>query len=135
VFSLATFGNGIVAILGKFYRQSTSNFLAGLIADQAASTWGYVAPFMLALSLLVTGSLIVSVTWQENYGDSSVDVAGTFQNAITDLTKGTLFNIKSLIFYRTSCSIVGYYSIFVRSIYVLICFYLDSSIANCSSPR
>jgi MFS family permease len=72
-FSYATFGNGIVAIL------------SGLASSAVADHFGYVAPFMMALGLLVLGSIIVFVSWTENYGDTSVDVSGTFSNAINAL--------------------------------------------------
>lgn len=43
---------------------------------------------MLALGLLIIGSIVVFLSWTENYGDSSVDVSGTFSNAITALRSG-----------------------------------------------
>jgi MFS family permease len=72
-FSLATFGNGIVAIG------------AGLIASWVADVFGYVAPFMVSLGFLILGSVIVSFTWKENYGDATIDLSGTFGNAITTM--------------------------------------------------
>jgi len=68
-FSLATFGNGIVAIG------------AGIVASLVADNFGFVAPFMVSLVLLIVGSIIVSSSWKENYGDSNVDISGTFVNA------------------------------------------------------
>eukprot|EP01112_Ceratiomyxa_fruticulosa_P019946 TRINITY_DN6657_c0_g2_i1.p1 TRINITY_DN6657_c0_g2~~TRINITY_DN6657_c0_g2_i1.p1 ORF type:complete len:329 (+),score=48.01 TRINITY_DN6657_c0_g2_i1:787-1773(+) len=69
-FSYATFGNGVVAII------------CGLLASWCADTWGFVSPFMLSLAFLVIGTLLVVGMWGENYGDSTVDVKGTFTNAI-----------------------------------------------------
>jgi MFS family permease len=70
-FTLATFGNGIVAIA------------AGLIATVAAekSSLGYVGPFVMALIPLFLASIIVGTTWNENYGDSTVEIIATFTNA------------------------------------------------------
>jgi len=72
-FHYATFGNGIVAIL------------AGLAASYVADTWGYVAPFMLALAFLASGTLVVLFSWTENFGDATVDISGTFVNALNHL--------------------------------------------------
>eukprot|EP01119_Soliformovum_irregulare_P011748 TRINITY_DN2976_c1_g1_i1.p1 TRINITY_DN2976_c1_g1~~TRINITY_DN2976_c1_g1_i1.p1 ORF type:complete len:430 (-),score=110.92 TRINITY_DN2976_c1_g1_i1:68-1357(-) len=76
-FSLATFGNGVVAIL--------AGLLASFVADN--TSFGYVAPFMMSLGFLVLGTIIVSATWTENYGDSTVDLAGTFTNALAAFRK------------------------------------------------
>ena len=99
-FSLATFGNGIVAIV------------SGLVADQVANNYGYVSPFMVALAMLVTGSVIVSTTWNENYGDTSVDVTGTFQNALNDLKNGKIQSVQ-VAKNRRSCCFIGSHSILV----------------------
>jgi len=68
-FSLATFGNGITAII------------AGLVATFVADKFGFVAPFMVSLSILVIVCIIISSTWSENYGDQNAEVIGTFSNA------------------------------------------------------
>jgi len=70
-FTLATFGNGVVAIG------------AGLVATVAAeqSSLGYVGPFIVALIPLILGTIVVGTTWTENYGDSSVEILATFTNA------------------------------------------------------
>jgi len=72
-FDIATFGNGIVAII------------AGLVASAVANYFGYVAPFMISLVLLIIGSIVVALSWNENYGDSTVDVSGTFFNTIASM--------------------------------------------------
>jgi len=72
-FSYATFGNGIIAIL------------SGLAASVAADKYGYIAPFMMSLVLLLVGSAAVFTFWSENYGDSTVDIKATFSNAISAL--------------------------------------------------
>jgi MFS family permease len=58
-FSYATFGNGVIAVA------------AGLTANAAASSYGYIAPFLLALLPLVIIAVMVSSTWPENYGDQT----------------------------------------------------------------
>jgi MFS family permease len=63
-FSHATLGNGVVAIG------------AGLAASYVADEYGFVAPFMLALAILVLCGLAVFFTWGENFGDSKIDVSG-----------------------------------------------------------
>jgi len=70
-FSAATFGNGLVAIF------------AGLIATVAAdyTPFHYVGPFLVALIPLGLSSLIVATTWNENYGNSSIEILATFTNA------------------------------------------------------
>jgi MFS transporter, MFS domain-containing protein family, molybdate-anion transporter len=72
-FSMATFGNGIIAIV------------AGLVASFLADSYGFVAPFMLSLAVLVCGGVLVALTWSENYGDATQDVSGTFGKAIQDM--------------------------------------------------
>lgn len=68
-FSAATFGNGVVAVA------------AGLVANLAAESFGYVAPFVVAMVPLAIVGVIVSTTWNENYGDQS-------SSGTSSLTKG-----------------------------------------------
>lgn len=68
-FSYATFGNGLAAVL------------AGLIANYFASTFGFVAPFVVAIIPLVSVALLVSTTWEENYGNQQL-------NMLSSLTRG-----------------------------------------------
>lgn len=56
-FSYATFGNGVVAVS------------AGLVANKAADSFGYIAPFLLACVPLVIIALTITATWGENYGN------------------------------------------------------------------
>ncbi len=62
--------------------------VAGLAASFAAESWGYVAPFMMSLALLVAGTVLVATTWKENYGDSTVGVTATFSNAVSVMRNG-----------------------------------------------
>ncbi len=114
-FSLATFGNGIAAIV------------AGLLASFVASHYGFVAPFVVrlnnipfvvrtservadvlgrtqglfnsfsqtALLFLVIATAIVVATWTENYGDSTINVGQTFTNAVIILKNGTKLSLLS----------------------------------------
>ena len=83
-FALCTLGNGMVAVA------------AGQVAQFAADSYGYVAPFIVCLVPLALVGIIVSRTWRgaaagpvpsaaaharpvrrtENYGDSKIDVVG-----------------------------------------------------------
>ena len=64
-FSYATFGNGLVAVV------------AGLVANSAADTYGFVAPFVLALLPLTVVAGMVSLTWTENYGNEQLDLCAS----------------------------------------------------------
>jgi MFS transporter, MFS domain-containing protein family, molybdate-anion transporter len=68
-FAYATFGNGLVAVV------------AGLVANYAAKTYGFVAPFVVAIVPLVIVGLLVSTTWAENYGNQQM-------NMMSSLMKG-----------------------------------------------
>eukprot|EP01040_Poterioochromonas_malhamensis_P020021 gene20021-23808_t len=59
-FAFATFGNGLVAVV------------AGLIANSVASSFGFVAPFLVALVPLTLVGLIVVSSWSENYGNQKM---------------------------------------------------------------
>lgn len=61
-FSLATFGNGLVAVI------------AGLVANTAAAKYGFVAPFIVAILPLSVVAVIISYTWNENYGNQSLSM-------------------------------------------------------------
>lgn len=74
-FGKATLGNGVVAIL------------AGQIAQMAADRYGFVGPFIVALFPLALCGIIVAFTWNENYGDSKINLVTTFSNAWSVLKK------------------------------------------------
>lgn len=84
-FSHATLGNGVVAIG------------AGLAASYVADQYGFVAPFMLALAILVLCGLAVFFTWGENFGDSKIDVSGGFRNAVAALIADTRVPLLGLV--------------------------------------
>jgi len=69
VFSHATLGNSLVAIV------------AGIVAQSAADAFGYVAPFDVAIIVLVTMTVILIYTWPENYGDSKAAIHESFVEA------------------------------------------------------
>ena len=56
----AQVGNGIIAIV------------AGVVAEYAASEYGYQAPFVVAIIPLSILAVTVSSTWSENYGDQTI---------------------------------------------------------------
>eukprot|EP00668_Euglena_longa_P016668 GGOE01020956.1.p1 GENE.GGOE01020956.1~~GGOE01020956.1.p1 ORF type:complete len:457 (-),score=147.29 GGOE01020956.1:406-1776(-) len=71
-FSRMTIGNGIIAIP------------AGLVAQLAVWLSGGhpVAPFDVALVLLLLGSITIVCTWKENYGDSGQSALSGLQSAV-----------------------------------------------------
>jgi len=84
-FSLATFGNGVAAIL------------AGVVASHLVEHYGLVSPFMLSLALLVIATLFVMFAWKENYGDQSSSALETLTNAVSDLRADKTIALLGLI--------------------------------------
>jgi len=72
-FTKAYFGNYVVAIA------------AGLLGSGAVGAFGVLAPFELALLLLLTGTGVIVATWNENYGDTTVGTIATFKTALTHM--------------------------------------------------
>jgi len=66
-FAYATFGNGLVAVG------------AGLVANSAAESYGFVAPFVVAIVPLTAVALLVSFQWSENYGNQQLDIFSSLQ--------------------------------------------------------
>lgn len=64
-FAYATFGNGLAAVT------------AGLIANSAAKSYGYVAPFLVAIAPLGLVAVVISMTWTENYGSQQSNISMT----------------------------------------------------------
>ncbi|RIA89476.1 hypothetical protein C1645_772235 [Glomus cerebriforme] len=58
-FSLATYGNGLVAIF------------SGLLANWLAEHFGVTSPFLAAIGFFVLAALVITFTWKENYGDKN----------------------------------------------------------------
>lgn len=73
-FSYATFGNGLAAVV------------AGLGANIAAESFGYVAPFVVAIIPLSVVALVVYLTWTENFGDPNHNIFGSFSMAFQLIT-------------------------------------------------
>jgi len=59
-FAYATIGNGLVAVV------------AGLVANIAASYFGFVAPFVVAILPLALVAVLIFSTWSENYGNQQL---------------------------------------------------------------
>eukprot|EP01139_Manchomonas_bermudensis_P023576 Amastigsp_a841276_152.p1 type:complete len:439 gc:universal Amastigsp_a841276_152:1375-59(-) len=74
-FSIATTGNGLVAVF------------AGLFASAIAEQYGFVAPFIAALVPLFVLGAIVYMTWTENYGDQTLDFFTAMTQAASTLRK------------------------------------------------
>ena len=69
-FSNAIFGNGLVAVG------------AGFVANAAASSYGYIAPFLVAILPLVTVAFLVATTWSENYGNQSANMLSSLRQGL-----------------------------------------------------
>ena len=59
LFAHATLGNSVVAIL------------AGVVAQGFADAYGFVAPFDVAIVVLLAMTVTAAMTWNENYGDTT----------------------------------------------------------------
>ncbi|CAB3405720.1 unnamed protein product [Caenorhabditis bovis] len=70
IFSNAALGNSLIAIA------------SGVAAQFVADIFGFVAPFDLALSVLLIMAVIIMNTWPENYGNEKAEVQESFQKAV-----------------------------------------------------
>lgn len=68
-FAYATFGNGLVAVV------------AGLVANSVAGSFGFVAPFIVALLPLTLVAVIVLGTWSENYGNQTMTLLSSMSKS------------------------------------------------------
>jgi len=73
-FSKAQFGNAVIAIV------------SGQVAGGFANTFGKVAPFDVSLGVLVLLGVLVTITWTENYGDSTQSLRAGFEHAVEAVT-------------------------------------------------
>jgi len=96
-FSIAIFGNGVVAII------------AGIVASRVSILFGYVAPFMVSLCLLLVSSFVVWLAWTENYGNSEVVVHKIFHGAVDAIRKDTRILLLGIV-----------QSLFEASMYVFV---------------
>jgi len=76
-FSIAIFGNGIAAIL------------AGVVASMVSIEFGFVAPFMVSMVFLIISAVFVSMNWNENYGDSKMELSSVFSGGLSAIQKDT----------------------------------------------
>ncbi|VDK73716.1 unnamed protein product [Anisakis simplex] len=70
IFSHATLGNSLVAII------------SGVVAQYAADFFGFVAPFDASMAVLTIMAGILIFTWPENYGDQKAEVHQHFIDAV-----------------------------------------------------
>jgi MFS transporter, MFS domain-containing protein family, molybdate-anion transporter len=70
-FALSTLGNSVIAII------------SGFLASGAAYAMGFVGPFMVATAILVSSSIIIFISWGENYGDSTMQLQESIQKAVS----------------------------------------------------
>uniref|UniRef100_A0A915DSQ4 Molybdate-anion transporter n=1 Tax=Ditylenchus dipsaci TaxID=166011 RepID=A0A915DSQ4_9BILA len=68
-----------------------SPIVSGMGAQVAADFFGYVAPFDVALILLIIMVVIMVGTWPENYGDSKAPVHQSFVDAFYTIKNGLIF--------------------------------------------
>ncbi|KAF1759731.1 hypothetical protein GCK72_016198 [Caenorhabditis remanei] len=69
VFSNAALANSLIAII------------SGVAAQFVAERFGFVAPFDLALSVLLIMGVIIMNTWPENYGNEKAPIKESFEKA------------------------------------------------------
>jgi len=70
LFAHATLGNSVVAIM------------AGVIAQGFADAYGFVAPFDVAIVVLLAMSVTAAMTWNENYGDTTSNTRANVKLAL-----------------------------------------------------
>lgn len=83
-FALSTSLNGFVAV--SEFTPSHPKIGAGILASFLAENFGPTAPFKVSAVLLLSGSLIISRTWSENYGDKSSDMKQSVVLAFKELS-------------------------------------------------
>eukprot|EP00474_Spongospora_subterranea_P002669 CRZ03127.1 hypothetical protein [Spongospora subterranea] len=110
-FSKATLGNGIVAIF------------SGVVANSAYDKLGSVGPFDVAALLLAISLFTITLFWDENYGDSSVEIETSFKNAIEHLRQSPE---------TLSLGIVQ--SLFESSMYIFVFLWTPSLDSSLDSP-
>ncbi|CAF0820693.1 unnamed protein product [Adineta ricciae] len=69
IFANAAFGNSLVAII------------SGIVAQNVANTFGYVAPFDSAIISFIAMCALLITTWTENYGDANAPAMQSFVSA------------------------------------------------------
>ncbi|CAF0723240.1 unnamed protein product [Didymodactylos carnosus] len=69
IFANAYFGNSVIAII------------SGIIAQLAANTFGYVAPFDSAIISFIAMCVLLVTTWSENHGDANAPLTQSFISA------------------------------------------------------
>lgn len=74
IFSLAIFGNSLVAIVCGFFAQAVADSfpMVPLGSDEKGGAYigGYTSPFDLAIIVLIIGWGLIHVKWSENYGEN-----------------------------------------------------------------
>ena len=70
-FSLATYGNGLVAIF------------SGLLANWLVEHFGVTSPFLAAIGFFALAALVITFTWKENYGDKVISSLNYFLATIS----------------------------------------------------
>eukprot|EP00300_Choanocystis_sp_HF-7_P001055 c10860_g1_i1.p1 GENE.c10860_g1_i1~~c10860_g1_i1.p1 ORF type:complete len:471 (+),score=114.92 c10860_g1_i1:46-1413(+) len=113
-FSIAMFGNSLVAILAGITAQQAADLTPlAIIAPPNVMFGGFCSPFDLAAICLVIAGLTVSARWTENYGDHD----GT----LSALSPHALINACNVIFSDKNVLLTGLIqSLFEGSMYTFV---------------
>ena len=71
--------------------------VAGLFANNMAEHHGFTAPFNIAIVPLGACLVVIAVRWQENYGAQGLTSAGSFHEALAEMSKNHSIVIVGLI--------------------------------------
>ncbi|KAI8875270.1 DUF791-domain-containing protein [Backusella circina FSU 941] len=94
-FALATFFNSVVAIV------------AGVFANTLVNIWGFKAPYIASMLLVVLVGFMVTTTWSENYGSSrfrDVKLASTLKSGLLTVIQNRNITILSIAQTFFECS-------------------------------
>jgi MFS family permease len=76
-----------------FSKSATLNavaaIVAGLIASLSAAVFGFIAPFLMALIILLFVTAVVHLHWVENYGDAHLEVSENLKTAFRAIRSNT----------------------------------------------
>jgi MFS family permease len=81
-FAASTFGSGVIAIG------------AGIIAHELTHHFGYLAPFMMAMGVLIAAAFVIAKLWTENVGEPS----GTSVRRIVSESLAVVFGDRRVFF-------------------------------------
>lgn len=90
IFSFAIFGNSLVAIISGFFAQKAADIKeltqTDFLGFESFNIGGFTAPFDLSICILIIAWIVISFTWNENYGEQQ-DLIKNENNNKSSLTK------------------------------------------------